>query len=351
MKYIIYLFLICSIQGQSVGQNLYADKNRTILISSHVDSYSRINDFIFYRKSNKLYSYSLNNGASYFIDWNVDHFSIGPDETMAYKKGSSFYIKAPPFKGKSKHIAWNVSDYFWTDDGTLVFQKFSNSYILHNKFEDDPKLISANINKWIISHGGRIAYLKQDNLYFIDNKTKGSKVQVQVNIEDAFFVNDNLYFMKSGSLWVYSAKTNIKERMFYQVKKYYVCGDELYVYNNKGMYVVNGRSAIFTGHARVSNIQHSFRGISYISNGRLYLLSGSDVVDICDAPAWYCFSDSGCLYLYANNNLCFLDEHYEVNTVLQDICSPRFSNRRIYYTQKSRRYYLEPALGKVILCK
>lgn len=351
MKYIIYFLLVCSIQGQSIKQNLYADQNRTVLISTHVDSYSKINDFIFYRKGNKLYSYSLNSNSNYFIDWNVDHFSIGPDETLAYQKGYSFYLKAPPYKASSKHITWNVSNYFWTIDGTLIFQKFHNSYILNNKFEYAPKLITSNIEKWVISPEGEIAFLKQNNLYFIDNKNTGSKKMVQANIDDAFFVNGSLYFIKNDSLWVYSRDKNYKERLLYQVKKYYACGDELYVYNNRGLYVVSEGNIFFTGHYNISKIQTSFRGISYISNNRLYFLSSGNVIDVGAAPQWSTFSCNGCLYLYTNNSLCFLDEYNKVIPVLEGVYSPRYSNRRIYFTQNNRRQYLDPASGKILPCK
>ena len=351
MRYILFIFLIHSINGQCLDLHLYADPAKKILVSTHVDSFNRINDYLFYQKGNKLYCYSYNSGTNHFIDWNVSHFSLGPDETMVYKKGSSFNIHRAPYKGQGKHIAWNVSNYKWTIDGTLIFKKFSNSYILHNKFKDKPKLISSNIKRWLLGCGGEIAYIKQGNLYFIDNKVKGSKISIQTSVQNAFFVNGTLYFMKSDSLWVYSAKHNKKERMLYQVQNYYICGEELYINTRKGVYIVSGTNLLFTGHSRVSQLKHCYRGISYIFRGRLYFISKRNVVDICSAPSWYSFSDNGCLYLYTNNKLCYLDKNHQVNTVLEEICSPSYSNRRIYYTQKSRRYYLEPALGKIVLCK
>lgn len=350
MRYVIFIFLIQSIHGQCLDSHLYTDLSKTRVIATNVDSFSRINDFLFYRKGNKLYSYSYNSGLSHFIDWNVSHFSLGPDETMAYKKGASFYILAAPYKGQGRHVAWNVSDYKWTVDGTLLFNKFSSSYILHNKFHDKPALLSANISQWLTGSDGEVAYLKRGNLYYVDNKVTGSKISVQVNVDSAFFVNGTLYFMKSDSLWLYSAKHNKKERMFYQVKNYFICANEMYVNTRKGIYVVRGNEVLFTGHSRVSQLRSCYRGISYIYRSRLYFLSNGNVVDICDAPEWYSFSDSGCLYLYRNNNLCYLDDQHQVHTVIKSICSPSYSNRRIYYTQKSRRYYLEPTLGKIVLC-
>ena len=351
MRYIIFLLLIQSIHGQCLDTHLYSDHFKRTLIDSHVDSFRRVNDYIFYRKGNKLYSYSCNTNESYFIDWNAGDFTLGPDETLAYRKGNSFYIKAPPFSGKSRHITWNVSSYFWTVDGTLIYKKLNSHFILHNKFTDDPQLISSNIESWIKGLYGELAYIKLGNLYYIDNKVKGSTVSVQPNIQKAFFVNDCLYFIKNGDLWFYDTAKNKKGKLLYRVGNYYICGDSLYVNTQKGLYIVQGDEAVFTGHCGINSIQTSCSGISYIYNNRLYFIQGKNTVELCQSPVWSAFSENGCMYLYLNNNLCFIDSEHKVNIILEDICSPSYSNKRIYYRQKNRQYYLEPALGKVFLCK
>ena len=351
MRYVIFLFLINSIHGQSLDNHLYADHFRKTLIASHVDSFQRVNDYIFYRKGNKLYSYSYHTGTNSFIDWNVNKFTFGPDGTMAYRKGNSFYIKAAPYSEKARHVTWNVNSYFWTVDGSLIYKKLNSYFILHNKFTDKPRLISSNIELWIKGCDGELAYIKMGNLYYIDDKTLGRTTNVQPNVQKAFFVNGTLYFIKTGDLWYYSPENNQKGKLVYRAGTYYICGNSLYVNSQRGLYAVTGNNVLFTGHSKISGIRTSFRGISYLHKGRLYYIHGRNLVELCQSPSWYYFSNNGCLYIHRNNNLCFIDDDYKVNIILENIYSPSYSNRRIYYTQKSRRYYLEPALGKIVLCK
>jgi len=351
MRYILFLFIIQTIQGQSLNQHLYVDHQRTTLIATHVDSYQRFNDFVFYRKGNKLHSYSTISNTSHFIDWNVSHYNLGPDETLVYRKGNSLYIKAAPYSGKSKHVSWNVKSYFWTIDGTLVYQKLNSYFILHHKFTDSPQLVAANISKWIKGCYGELAYMKLGNLHYVSNKAKGRTVIVQANVQKAFFVNGNLYFIKNGDLWYYSTQDNTKYKLIFRVGDYYVCGENLYVTTQRGLHVVNGKNVTFTGHLRISGVYTSYRGITYTYKNRLYFLSGTNAVEICPSPSWYRFSENGCLYIYRNNKLCYLDNKNNIQVILDSISSPLYLNKRIYYTQKSRRYYLEPALGKVTLCK
>lgn len=351
MRYLIFIFLINSIYGQCLDNHLYTDHLRQTVIATNVDSYSKVNNYIFYRKNNKLYSYSYETGVSNFIDWNVNHFSIGPNEVLAYKKGNSFYVRSAPYSVKSNHVTWNVGDYFWTVDGSLIYKKINSHYILHNTFTEKPKLISTNISRWIISCDGQLAFLKLGNLYYVDNKVEGSTVNVQPNIDKAFFVGGTLYFLKNGVLWNYSSNNNVKRKLIYNVNSYYICREYLYVNSQKGLYVVKGGEALFTGHSGISGVQTSYRGITYIHKNRLYFLEGKNLVELCYSPTWYYFSENGCLYIHRNNNLCFIDDKYKINVIIDNICSPRYSQGRIYYQQNSRRYYLEPALGKITLCK
>ena len=351
MRYLLFLFLVHSIQAQCLDVHLYTGPQRQTIIANHVDSFSKIHDTIFYRKSNKLYAYSTSAAESYFIDWNVGRFTLAPDETMAYKKGNSFYLRAAPYSGKSRHVTWNVSSYFWTADSTLVYKKLNSHFILHNKFKDKPRIVSTNIERWIKGCYGELAYIKLGNLYYIDNKAKGSSICVQVNIQKAFFVNGSLYFIKNGDLWYYSSKTNIKKKLIYGINAHYICGDFIYVNARRGLHVVSSGNAVYTGHRGISKVHHSFRGISYIYKNRLYFANGQNIIQLCQNPGWYTFSESGCLYILHNNSLCFLDETFKVKVILEGVCSPLYKERRIYFTQKSRRYYLDPALGKVSFCQ
>ena len=323
----------------------------TQLVNINVDWFKDCGETIFYKKNSKFYSYSTLTNKSYFINWNVDNFSIGPDKTMLYSKGSKFYLLPYPYSNIGKHITWNIDKHFWLPNGTLFFLKDDKLYFVIDNVTGRHSHVEFNVKALFSSCSSQVAYLKKDSLYYLSYQNRLGKVFIDFNASKPFFLDDYLYYKKRDDLWLFNPHTKKKKLLVRNVSSLERCQNRMLVKNRNGLYIIQNGSVFYTGHRHVTNLSYSYRGITYTMDGRLYFTSGLNPVNLCDAPTWSTFSDNGCIYLLHKNHLCYIDEDYGIVPIVKHISRPAYKNGHVYYYQNSQKYYLNTVKGEILKCK